>query len=156
MKEINGVLDGKSKSIAIVAGRFNSLFTDKLVEGAIDCLTRHNVSLNDIAVVKVPGAFEIPLAAKKLTQRAAYDAVLCLGAVVRGATPHFEYVSSEVSKGVAMASFESETPVIFGVITCDSLEQAIERSGTKSGNKGWDAAMAALEMISVLEGIESL
>jgi len=151
MKVLEGLLHrGESFKFGIVASRFNSAIVDRLVEGAVDCLTRHGVKEENIVLVKVPGAWEIPLAAKKLAKRGDIDAVIALGAVIRGATPHFEYVAAEVSKGLANVSLEVEKPITFGIITADTLEQAIERAGTKMGNKGWEAAMAALEMVDVL------
>jgi 6,7-dimethyl-8-ribityllumazine synthase len=149
-KIIQGDLSGKGLKIGIVAARFNDFITSRLLDGALDGLMRHGVAEGDIEIVKVPGAYEIPLAAKMLAQAKKYNAVICLGAVIRGATPHFEYVSAEVSKGVASVSMESGLPVIFGVLTTDTIEQAIERAGTKSGNKGWDAALAAIEMANVM------
>ena len=154
MKVLEGFLHkGEKFKFGIVASRFNSAIVDRLVEGAIDCLTRHGVSGENITLVKVPGAWEIPLAAKKLAKREDIDAVIALGAVIRGATPHFEYVAAEVSKGLANVSLEVEKPITFGIITADTLEQAIERAGTKMGNKGWEAALAALEMVEVLNKI---
>jgi 6,7-dimethyl-8-ribityllumazine synthase len=150
-KIIQGDLSGKGLKIGIVAARFNDFITSRLVDGALDGLQRHGVAEADIDVVKVPGSYEIPLAAKMLARSKKYNAVICLGAVIRGATPHFEYVSSEVSKGVASVSQETGLPVIFGVLTTDSIEQAIERAGTKSGNKGWDAALSAIEMANVMK-----
>jgi len=150
-KIIQGDLSGKGLKIGIVAARFNDFITSRLLEGALDGLQRHGVAESDIAVLKVPGAYEIPLAAKKMSLAKKYDAVICLGAVIRGATPHFEYVSAEVSKGVASVSMETGVPVIFGVLTTDTIEQAIERAGTKSGNKGWDAALSAIEMANVMK-----
>jgi len=149
-KIIQGDLSGKGLKIGIVAARFNDFITSRLLDGALDGLQRHGVAENDIEIVKVPGSYEIPLAAKMLAQAKKYNAVICLGAVIRGATPHFEYVSAEVSKGVASVSMDSSLPVIFGVLTTDTIEQAIERAGTKSGNKGWDAALAAIEMANVM------
>ena len=149
-KIIQGDLSGKGLKIGIVAARFNDFITSRLLDGALDGLMRHGVAEGDIEIVKVPGAYEIPLAAKMLAQTKKYNAIICLGAVIRGATPHFEYVSAEVSKGVASVSMESGLPVIFGVLTTDTIEQAIERAGTKSGNKGWDAALAAIEMANVM------
>ena len=146
--EANLIADGKK--FALVVSRFNDFITDRLVGGAVDALTRCGVKDEDIDIVKVPGAFEIPLIAKKMAQKSRYDAIVCLGAVIRGATPHFDYVSAEVSKGIAMVSVESEIPVIFGIITTDTIEQAIERAGTKAGNKGWSAAMAAVEMANLM------
>jgi len=150
---IQGDLSGKGLKIGIVAARFNDFITSRLLDGALDGLQRHGVADNDIEIVKVPGSYEIPLAAKRLAQAKKYNAVICLGAVIRGATPHFEYVSAEVSKGVAAVSMESGLPVIFGVLTTDTIEQAIERAGTKSGNKGWDAALSAIEMANVMRQI---
>jgi 6,7-dimethyl-8-ribityllumazine synthase len=145
--EANFIAEGKK--FALVVSRFNDFITDKLLSGAVDALTRCGASNEDIQIVKVPGAFEIPLVAKKLAHRKQVDAIVCLGAVIRGATPHFDYVSAEVSKGIAAVGMECEVPVIFGVITTDTIEQAIERAGTKSGNKGWSAAMAAVEMANL-------
>ncbi len=154
MKVLEGFLHrGEKFKFGIVASRFNSAIVDRLVEGAIDCLTRHGVSEENVTLVKVPGAWEIPLAAKKLAKRKDIDAVIALGAVIRGATPHFEYVAAEVSKGLANVSLEVEKPITFGIITADTLEQAIERAGTKMGNKGWEAALAALEMVEVMNKI---
>ncbi|MBI5727974.1 MAG: 6,7-dimethyl-8-ribityllumazine synthase [Ignavibacteriales bacterium] len=153
MQVIEGKLSAQGCNFAIVAGRFNDFITQKLVEGAVDCLLRHGADDNNITLVKVPGAFEIPVVANKLAAAKKYDAIICTGAVIKGSTPHFDYVANEVSKGVAHVSLQHGLPVIFGVLTTDSLEQAIERAGTKSGNKGWDAAMAAIEMIQVLKAI---
>ena len=150
IKKLEGKLTAKDKKFAIVAGRFNEFISSKLVEGAIDCLTRHHCKEEDITVAWTPGSFEIPLVAKKLAEKNSYDAVICLGAVIRGATPHFDYVAAEVSKGIAQVSLSSGTPVIFGIITSDTIEQAIERAGTKAGNKGWDAALSAMEMVNLL------
>jgi 6,7-dimethyl-8-ribityllumazine synthase len=147
---IQGDLAAKGLRFGIVAARFNDFITARLLDGAIDALQRHGAAETDIDVVKVPGSYEIPLAARSLASSGKYHAVICLGAVIRGATPHFEYVSAEVSKGVAMVSLESGLPVIFGVLTTDTIEQAIERAGTKSGNKGWDAALSAIEMANVM------
>ncbi len=152
-KLIQGDLAAKGLKFGIVASRFNDFITSKLVDGALDALTRHGAADGDIDIVKVPGSFEIPLAARSLAQSKKYQAVICLGAVIRGATPHFEYVSGEVSKGVASVSLETGLPVIFGVLTTDSIEQAIERAGTKSGNKGWDAALSAIEMANLMRQI---
>ncbi len=148
---IQGDLSGKGLKFGIVAARFNDFITSRLVEGALDGLKRHGVAEGDIEVAKVPGAYEIPLAAQMMAKSKKYDGVICLGAVIRGATPHFEYVSAEVSKGVAAVSLDSGVPVIFGVLTTDTIEQAIERAGTKSGNKGWDAALSAIEMVNVVK-----
>jgi len=153
-KVIEGKLLAEGKKFGLVAGRFNDFITDKLVGGAVDALVRAGAMEDDIEIVKVPGAFEIPLIAKKMVKKNKYNAVICLGAVIRGSTPHFEYVSAEVSKGVAQVSLESEIPVIFGVITTDTIEQAIERAGTKAGNKGWSAAMAAIEMSNLIEAVD--
>jgi 6,7-dimethyl-8-ribityllumazine synthase len=150
-KIIQGDLSGKGLKIGIVAARFNDFITSRLTDGALDGLQRHGVADADIEIVRVPGAYEIPLAARMLAQSRKFDAVICLGAVIRGATPHFEYVSAEVSKGVASVSLETGLPVIFGVLTTDTIEQAIERAGTKSGNKGWDAAISAIEMANVMK-----
>lgn len=147
---IEGNLSADGKKFAIVSARFNEFITGKLVNGAVDCLKRHQASENEIDVAWVPGAFEISLMAQKLAKTNKYDAVICLGAVIRGTTPHFDYVCSEVAKGVSRISLETEVPVIFGVITTDTIEQAIERAGTKAGNKGWDAAMSAIEMASLM------
>jgi len=152
--EANLVAEGKK--FAIVVSRFNDFITDKLVGGAVDALTRSGTKEKDIDIVKVPGAFEIPLVAKKLASQAHHDAVICLGAVIRGATPHFDYVSAEVSKGIAAASMETGMPIIFGVVTTDTLEQAIERSGSKAGNKGWDSALAAVEMANLMGVVEKI
>lgn len=151
IKKIEGKLVGDGLKIAIVVSRFNEFISGKLVEGALDALVRHNVSEDDISVVWVPGSYEIPLVAKRLAAGAKYDAVICLGAVIRGATPHFDYVASEVAKGVALAGLETGVPVIFGVLTTDTIEQAVERAGTKAGNKGWDAAVSAIEMANLLK-----
>ncbi len=150
---IQGDLSGKGLKFGIVAARFNDFITNRLLDGALDALQRHGAAEGDIDVVRVPGSYEIPLVARKLAGSKKYDAVICLGAVIRGATPHFEYVSAEVSKGVAAVSLETGLPVIFGVLTTDSIEQAVERAGTKSGNKGWDAALSAIEMANVMRQI---
>ena len=143
----------EGKKFALVVSRFNNFITDKLAEGAVDALVRSGAKSDDIDVVKVPGAFEIPLTAKKVANTGRYHAVICIGAVIRGATPHFDYISAEVTKGVAMVGLESEVPVIFGIVTTDTIEQAIERAGTKAGNKGWSAAMSAIEMANLIEVI---
>jgi 6,7-dimethyl-8-ribityllumazine synthase len=145
-KVIEGHLVGTGLKMAIVVSRFNEFITGKLLSGAEDALKRHGVSEEDVTVVWVPGAFEIPLAAKKLSQSGEFDAVITLGTVIRGATPHFDYVSGEVAKGVSNIALQSGVPVIFGVLTTDTIEQAIERAGTKAGNKGWEAAVGAIEM----------
>ncbi|EPR44772.1 6,7-dimethyl-8-ribityllumazine synthase [Desulfovibrio sp. X2] len=153
LKTIEGQLDAKGLSFAIVAARFNDFVVDKLVGGAVDYLVRHGGDKEKITLLRVPGAFEIPLTAKRLAQKGGYDAIICLGAVIRGSTPHFDYVAAECTKGMAHVSLEHGVPVGFGVLTCDSIEQAIERSGSKAGNKGVEAAAAALELVRVLEQI---
>jgi len=152
-KLFEGMLLGEGLKIGVVVSRFNEFITGKLLEGAQDGLLRHGVSGDDIDIAWVPGSFEIPLAAQKLAQSKRYDAVVCLGAVVRGATPHFEYIAAEVTKGIAKISLETGLPISYGVITTDTLEQAIERAGTKIGNKGFDAAVNAIEMANLLKGI---
>ncbi len=149
-----GKLVGENIKVAIVAGRFNEFITGKLVSGAMDALIRHGVEEESIDIAWVPGAFEIPLIAQKAATGDKYDAVICLGAVIRGATPHFDYVCAEVSKGVAQVSLKTEKPVIFGIVTTDSIEQAIERAGTKSGNKGFEAGVTAIEMINLLRNFK--
>ncbi|HOD75967.1 MAG TPA: 6,7-dimethyl-8-ribityllumazine synthase [Syntrophorhabdaceae bacterium] len=146
-----GKLNAKGFRFAIVVSRFNSFITDRLVEGALDALKRHGADENKIDIYRVPGSFEIPLAAKLLAKKKDVDAVVCLGAVIKGATPHFHYVASEVTKGIAQSSLELEKPIAFGIITSDSIEQAIERAGTKAGNKGFDAAMSAIEMVNLIK-----
>jgi 6,7-dimethyl-8-ribityllumazine synthase len=153
MTEINGNLQGKDKRFALVVSRFNDFITSRLLEGAIDCFNRHGGTVDNLTVVRVPGAFEIPLTAAKLAKSKKYDGVICLGAVIRGATPHFDYIAAESAKGVAQAAFASEIPVIFGILTTDSIEQAVERAGTKAGNKGWDAMMSAMEMADLFTKI---
>ncbi len=155
MNTIEGsVVAPKNVKIALVASRFNDLIVDRLVGGAVDCLKRHGVDEKNITLVKVPGAWEIPVACQKLAQKKKFDAIVALGAVIRGSTPHFDMVASEVSKGVAQAALSTGVPIAFGVLTTDTIEQAVERAGTKAGNKGWDAGLSALEMISVLRGID--
>ncbi|MBL4560482.1 MAG: 6,7-dimethyl-8-ribityllumazine synthase [Labilibaculum sp.] len=151
MNTIEGKLIAKDLKFGIVAGRFNEFIGGKLLEGALDAIHRHGASTDDVDVAWVPGAFEIPLIAKKMAKSGKYDAVICLGAVIKGSTPHFEYVSSEVTKGIASVSLDLEIPVIFGVLTTDSIEQAIERAGTKAGNKGFEAAVSAIEMANLLK-----
>ncbi|MFC1515449.1 6,7-dimethyl-8-ribityllumazine synthase [Thermodesulfobacteriota bacterium] len=151
---IEGKLLADGKKFAIVVSRFNDFITDRLVGGAVDALVRSGAKDEDIEVVKVPGAFEIPLMAKKMAKKGRYHAVVCLGAVIRGATPHFDYVSAEVSKGIATVGLESDIPVIFGIVTTDTIEQAIERAGSKAGNKGWSAAMTAVEMVNLIEAVD--
>jgi len=150
MKTIEGKLISQGLKYGIIVGRFNEFIGGKLLSGALDGLKRHGVEDSEIEIVWVPGAFEIPLAAKKMAKSKKYDAVICLGAVIKGSTPHFDFVSSEVSKGIASVSLDTEVPVIFGVLTTDSIEQAIERAGTKAGNKGYDAAVTAIEMANLL------
>lgn len=151
MKIIEGELQAQGLKFGIVVSRFNDFITSRLLEGAVDALVRHGAHEDDIEVVKVPGAFEIPVIAKKMASKGAYNALICLGTVIRGATPHFDYVASEVSKGVAAASLDTGVPIAFGVITSDTIEQAVERAGTKAGNKGWDAAITAIEMAQVIK-----
>ena len=153
MKVLEGVYCGTGKKMAIVASRFNEIITNKLVGGAEDCLLRHGVAADDITLAWVPGAFEIPLVAKKMALSGKYDAVICLGAVIRGATSHYDYVCAEVSKGIATAGMSTEVPVIFGVVTTDNIEQAYERAGTKAGNKGYDAAVTAIEMANLFDNL---
>ncbi|MFA6356483.1 MAG: 6,7-dimethyl-8-ribityllumazine synthase [Candidatus Omnitrophota bacterium] len=153
VKTIEGQLIAKGKKFAIVVSRFNDFISKRLLEGAIDTLLRHGAKESEIEAIWVPGAFEIPVVANKVARSKKYDAVLCLGAVIKGSTPHFEYVSSEAAKGVAKVSMDTGIPVIFGVITAENLEQAIERAGTKDGNKGRDAAVSAIEMANLLESI---
>lgn len=153
MNTYEGKLIGTGLKIGIIVGRFNSFISTKLLEGAMDGLIRHGVVEEDIHTIWSPGAFEIPLLSKKMAGSGKYDAIICLGAVIRGATAHFDYVSSEVSKGIAHVSLETEVPIMFGVLTTDTIEQAIERAGTKAGNKGFDAAMAAIEMANLLREI---
>ena len=150
---IEGKLDATGLKFGIVVGRFNSFIGERLLEGSLDALLRHGASDDDITVARVPGAFEIPLAAQKMAQSGNYDAVICLGAVIRGSTPHFDYVASEVSKGIAQASLQSGVPIAFGVLTTDTIEQAVERAGTKAGNKGFDAAVTAIETVNMLKGL---
>ena len=153
MKVLEGGFSGSGIKVGIVASRFNEFITSKLVGGADDCLKRHGVAEDDISVAWVPGAYEIPLIAKKMAASGKYDAVICVGAVIRGATSHYDYVCNEVSKGIAQISLQSDVPVLFGVLTTDTIEQAIERAGTKAGNKGYDCAMSALEMVNLIKGM---
>jgi len=148
---IEGKLDATGLKFGIIVGRFNSFISERLLEGALDAIRRHGAADGDVDVMRVPGAFEIPLAAQKMAARGRYDAVICLGAVIRGATPHFDYVAGEVSKGVAQVSLASGLPVIFGVLTTDTIEQAVERAGTKAGNKGFEAAVTAIETANVFK-----
>lgn len=154
MKVIEGNLVAQELRMGIVAGRFNEFIVSRLVGGAIDALKRHGVASEKIEVAYVPGAFEIPLVAKKMAQSEKYDAVICLGAVIKGSTPHFDYVCAEASKGIASVAMQTEKPVIFGILTTDTIEQAIERAGTKAGNKGYDAAVTAIEMVNLLSQFE--
>lgn len=149
-KIIEGHLSAKGFKFCIIVSRFNDFITERLLGGALDALTRNGADPEEVVVVKVPGAFEIPVTAKKAAQSGRYDAVICLGAVIRGGTPHFDYVASEVSKGVASVGLETGLPISFGVLTTDSIEQAIERAGTKAGNKGWEAAIGAIEMVNLM------
>ena len=149
MKILEGQLNSEGKKIAIVASRFNEFITSKLISGAVDMLKRHGTKEEDITLAWVPGAFEIPQVAKKIADSKKYDAIICLGCVIRGATPHFDYVSAEVSKGIATVALSSDIPISFGVLTTENIEQAIERAGTKSGNKGSDAALTAIEMMNL-------
>lgn len=148
---IEGILTAKGVKFGIVVSRFNDFINKRLLDGALDALSRHGAEDENISIVKVPGSFEIPLMAQKLADSGKYDAIICLGAVIRGATPHFEYISAEVTKGIAKVTLDSGIPVSFGILTTDNIEQAIERAGTKSGNKGWDAALSAIEMVNVLK-----
>ena len=152
-KIIEGTLGAKNFRFGIIVSRFNSFISDRLLEGALDTLIRHGATNEQITVVKAPGAFELPLVASKMANSDKYDALICLGAVIRGGTPHFEYVSSEMTKGIASVSLQSGLPIAFGVLTTDSVEQAIERAGTKAGNKGVEAAMSAIEMVNLLGAI---
>ena len=153
MKVIEGKFDASGLKFAIIVSRFNEFITNKLLGGAVDCLKRNDADEGNITVAWVPGAFEIPAVAAKLAESNKYDAIICLGTVIRGATPHFDYVSAEVTKGVGQLSLKSDMPVIFGVLTTDTIEQAVERAGTKAGNKGFDAAMAAIEMANLYKQI---
>jgi 6,7-dimethyl-8-ribityllumazine synthase len=150
---VEGALQAKGMRFGIVVSRFNDFINRRLLDGALDALARHGAEEGMITVARVPGSFEIPLMAKKLAASGKYDAIICLGAVIRGATPHFEYISAEVTKGIAQVALESGLPASFGILTTDTIEQAIERAGTKSGNKGWDAALAAIEMVNVLKTV---
>jgi 6,7-dimethyl-8-ribityllumazine synthase len=152
---IEGMLVGRGRRFAVVVARYNEFVGGKLLDGALDALIRHEVIPDDVTVVWCPGSFEIPLVAKRLASSGTFDAVICLGAVIRGATPHFDFVAAEVSKGIAGVGLETGTPVVFGVLTTDTVEQAIERAGTKSGNKGFEAAMTAIEMANLLPALES-
>ena len=153
-KTIEGSLKADGVRFGLVLGRFNNFITDKLLEGAVDCLKRHGATQDKISVAYVPGSMEIPLVALKMAKSNNYDAIICLGAVIRGETPHFDYVAAESSKGVAKVGMDTGLPVIYGIITSDTIEQAVERAGTKAGNKGWDAAMAAIEMVNLYREME--
>jgi 6,7-dimethyl-8-ribityllumazine synthase len=153
MNTFEGELQAKGLKFAIIVSRFNDFIGSKLLDGAVDALTRHGASEQNIDIIKVPGAYEIPLTAKKVASKKKHDAVICLGAVIRGATPHFDYVAAEASKGIAQASLETGIPIAFGILTTDTIEQAVERAGTKSGNKGWDCAMVAIEMAQLFKKI---
>lgn len=154
MKTFEGKYLNSNKKFGIIVARFNEFITSKLLSGALDALHRHDVSDEQIEIAWVPGAFEIPLVAQKMAMSGKYDAVICLGAVIRGATSHYDYVCSEVSKGIASVNLKAEIPVMFGVVTTENIQQAIERAGTKSGNKGYDVAMGALEMVSLLDELQ--
>ena len=155
MKTFEGKLVAQNMKVAIVAARFNEFITSKLIGGAMDGLTRHGVQEEDISLAWVPGAFEIPLIASKMAASGKYDAVICLGAVIRGSTSHYDYVCAEVSKGIAQVSLQSQVPVLFGVLTTDTIEQAIERAGTKAGNQGHDCALSAVEMVNLIREVEA-
>lgn len=153
-KTISGALSAKGFKFGIVASRFNDFLTDKLIDGAVDCLVRHGADAKNVTVARVPGAFEIPYVAAKMASSAKFDAVVCVGAVIRGDTPHFDYIAAESAKGVAKVAMDSGKPVLYGVVTADTLEQAIERCGTKAGNKGADAAEAAIEMLNLYKELK--
>ncbi len=153
VKTVDGKLDATGLKVAIVASRFNDFITGKLIEGALDCLVRHGAEETGISIYRVPGSFELPLAAQKIARSGEVDAIVCLGALIRGQTPHFDYIASEVTKGIAQISLESGLPVTFGIITADNLEQAIDRAGAKTGNKGFEAAASAIEMTNLLREI---
>ena len=155
MKTLEGKLVAEGAKVAIVASRFNEFITSKLIGGAVDGLKRHNVEDDDITLAWVPGAFEVPVIAKKLAESGKYDAVICVGAVIRGNTSHYDYVCNEVSKGIASVSLETGVPVLFGVLTTENIEQAIERAGTKAGNKGYDCALSAIEMVNLIKEFEA-
>jgi 6,7-dimethyl-8-ribityllumazine synthase len=153
VKVIEGDVNAKGLKFGIIVSRFNSFITERLLEGATDALVRHGAAEKDITVVRVPGSFEVPMLARKMASSKSYDALITLAAIIRGATPHFDYVASEAAKGIAMASMDTGVPVAYGVITSDTIEQAIERAGTKHGNKGWDAALTAIEMANVMKSV---
>ncbi|MCD4746518.1 MAG: 6,7-dimethyl-8-ribityllumazine synthase [Bacteroidales bacterium] len=154
MKIFEGKLDASEIKFGIIVGRFNEFISSKLLSGALDALKRHGTDENNIEIAWAPGSFEIPVIAKKMAKSDNYDAIICLGAVIKGATPHFDYVANEVSKGIAHVSLKTEIPVIYGILTTDSIEQAIERAGTKAGNKGYDAAVSAIEMVNLFKEIQ--
>jgi 6,7-dimethyl-8-ribityllumazine synthase len=149
-KVIQGLLDAKDRKFGILVSRFNEFITQRLLDGALDCIYRHGGKEENVEIVWVPGSFEIPVIAKKMAQSKRYNAVICLAAVIQGGTPHFQYIAAEVTKGIAHVALESEIPTIYGVLTCETLDQAVERAGTKQGNKGWDAALAAIEMADLI------
>ena len=153
-KKFEGNLQAKGFKFGLVVSRFNNFLTDKLLEGAVDCLVRHGASEDKISVAFCPGAFEIPYVASKMAKSGKYDAVICLGVVIRGDTPHFDYIASETTKGIAKLALDLDLPIIYGIVTADNLEQAIERSGTKAGNKGWNAAEAAIELVNLYKVME--
>lgn len=150
----SGVLDGKGRRFAIVVSRFNETITSRLLEGAIDCLVRHGVKKEEVTVAWVPGSFEVPAVAARLVRAREFDAVICLGAVIRGGTPHFDYVAGQSSREVSRLAMESEIPVIYGILTCDTVEQAVDRAGAKTGNRGWQASLSALEMVNLYESFQ--
>jgi 6,7-dimethyl-8-ribityllumazine synthase len=154
MNEISGTLNGRGRRFGIVLSRFNSLITEQLLQGAVDCLLRHGAEEADLTIVRVPGAWELPQVAAKVASREGLDAVIALGCVIRGATPHFDYVAGEAARGLGQVGRDSRVPVVFGVLTTDTVEQALERAGTKAGNKGWDAALGALELADLFEKLD--
>lgn len=154
IRTLEGRLNDVGGKYAIVVGRFNSFVTEPLVTGALDCLDRHGVTDDAITIARVPGSWEIPLVARRMARSGNYDAVICLGAIIRGDTPHFDYVAAEAAKGIAAASLDTDVPVVFGVLTTETTEQAVERAGVKAGNKGWDAAQTALEMVDLVKQID--
>ncbi len=154
MNEINGDLTANGLKFGVIVGRFNSFISERLLEGSVDCIKRHGGNSDDIDVVRVPGAFEIPLIAKKMAKSGKYDGIICLGAVIRGATTHYDYVCNEAVKGISQVSLSEELPVMFGILTTDTIEQAVERAGTKAGNKGFDAALGAIEMANILTSLK--
>ena len=156
MQKVEGNLTLSNQRVAIVAGRFNELIVNKLMGGAIDCLIRHGLKEENIVETWVPGAYELPLAAQKLAQTKKFDAIICLGCVIRGATTHYDYVCNEAAKGISKVGLENNLPVMFGVLTTETIEQALERAGTKAGNKGWEVALGAVEMINLMSSIDSL